>query len=163
SGDGWRQVAHTIELPPVREARSPAPSPVAEGPSIETAAPDPWEDYRNLAASSVPPGLAVPVPWRRYQQILRRYDQLRRAVGPGAARRGGAGGGGGPGGGLAALRSQRRDLNMGRSRRLTGSGSATLVMPLVEGHTGPDGAPIDPAAPGQDLKTWFDEWWLASE
>src|SRR5262249_11094874 len=83
-------------------------------------------------------------------------DELIRAIGPGDVRD--------YGDVVAALDAQRADLNQGRTGRLSGAPSANLVMPVVQGVVGPDGAPMDPAAPAQEVRTWFEKtWWPAPE
>jgi hypothetical protein len=158
SADVWRDRARSIELPPIREGPNPAPAATDGGEerAIEAAVLGRWDDYRQLAATTASPGVAMPVLWRRYQHILRRYDELLRAVGTADDRD--------YGDIAAALDAQRADLRAGRSSRLAGAPSANLVMPVVEGVAGADGAPMDPAAPEPDVVSWFEKiWWPSPE
>jgi hypothetical protein len=156
SGDGWRKVARSIELPSIRAQEEPRSVAGTADRSIEKAISDHWEDYRGLATSSVLPGVATPIPWRRYQQLLRRYDELLRAVGPEKVEE--------DDDVLGALESQRLDIKQDRTSRLTASRSATLTMPIAEEAIGSDGKPMDPASPGEAVRTWFEKtWWPAAE
>ncbi len=150
SGDGWRTVAQSIELPPVERPSEPAPAAAGKDGSLARDVTERWEAYRGLAISSLAPATAAPIPWRRYQQLLRRYDELLRAVGPGAVE--------GYGDVLAGLEAQRVEIQQHRAIRLTASRSASLTIPVAEG------TPIDPADPARDVAAWFDEtWWPAPE
>ena len=81
SGEAGRRVARSIELPSIRGLEEPKSPESKELSSIEQAINGPWENYRKLAASVVQPGVAAPISWRRYQQLLCRYQELLRASG----------------------------------------------------------------------------------
>jgi hypothetical protein len=150
SGAEWRNVARSIELPPVERPSLPVSAAAGTEQSLAQAVTDHWEEYRGLATSSVAPGTAAPIPWRRYQQLLRRYDELLRAAGTGTVEV--------HGDVCAALEAERVDIQQHRSIRLTASRSATLAIPVAEE------TPIDPANPARDVVAWFDKiWWPAPE
>ena len=156
SGEEWRKLARSIELPPVIGIENAESASEAAGRSIEKDLGDRWDDYRKLAAMAAPPGVAAPVLWRRYQQLLRRYDELTRAIKMGDERD--------YGDVVAALDSQRADLKQVRPGRLSGSQSATLMMSALAEIAGPEDAPTALDAPGQDIQAWFDKkWWVATD
>jgi len=156
SGEAGRRVARSIELPPIRGLDEPGSSESEKTRSSEQAIVGPWEVYRKLVNSAVPAAVAAPIPVRRYQQLLRRYEELLRAVGPkGEADYGDV---------LAAIEAQQLEIEQSRMVRLTAARSAALTIPVAEGVTGANGEPLDPAAPASDVQIWFDKtWWPSAE
>ena len=156
SGEAGRRLARSIELPSVRGLEQPR-SPESNQPSsIEQAITGSWEDYRKLAALVVQPGVTAPISWRRYEQLLCRYQELLRASG--------RSGEGDYGDIVAAMEAQRLDIEQSRTIRLNAARSATLTIPVAEGGTGASGETLDPAAPAPDVQSWFDKnWWQRAD
>jgi hypothetical protein len=156
SGEAGRRMARSIELPSVRGLEEPKTPESKVSSSIEQAIAGPWEEYRKLAASVVQPGVAVPISWRRYRQLLCRYQELLRASG--------RKGEGDYGDIVAAIEAQRLDIEQSRTIRLNAARSATLTIPVAEGGTGASGETLDPAAPAADVQSWFDKkWWPSGD
>jgi hypothetical protein len=156
AGDAGRRVARSIELPSIRGLAEPRPSESKEPTSIEQAIVAPWEAYRKLAASVVQPGVASPISWRRYQQLIGRYQELLRAAGPtGEADYVDI---------LAAIDAQRREIEQSRTIGLNAAQSATLTIPVAEGAARATGDVLDPAVPAPDVQSWFAKpWWAPAE
>ena len=151
SGDDGRLLARSIELPPVQRLDETVPLEESDRRSIKQTLGRHWKDYRQLATSPLPPGVADPIRWRRYQQLLRRYDELLRAVGPKAEAK--------YGDVLERMLAERLKLLERRTTPLTTARAAALTMSLGgRGHRcrwqadGPLGSPRDrPDLVRQDL------------
>ncbi len=156
AGEAGRRVARSIELPSIRGLEEPKLSESNEPRPIEQAIDGPWEAYRKLAASVVQPGVASPISWRRYQQLIRRYQELLRAAGPtGEADYGDI---------LAAIDAQRREIEQSRTIGLNAAQSAALTIPVAEEATRPNGDVFDPAVPASEVQSWFAKpWWAPAE
>jgi hypothetical protein len=156
SGETGRKVARSIELPSIRGLEEPKSSELKQASSIEQAIAGSWDEYRKLATSVVQPGVTAPISWRRYQQLLCRYQELLRASG--------RSGDGDYADIVSDLEAQRLQIEQRRTMRLDTARSATLTIAVAEAATDARGQVFDPAAPTSDVQSWFDKsWWQRTD